>query len=139
MTNEKLKGKLLAITLKKELAKDKTRRATRLLLFIGTANLVFGLLQSVTFVQIIFVSCISMVLIMLGFISKKNPLIPLVIAFILLLSAFTIDFLNFERIGFIGVILRIVLLGFLASGIYHIFAADRIISKYDHFEKQLQK
>ncbi len=139
MTREDIKDKLLGLKLKKELAADKTRRASRLLFYIGSAYLVFGLLQADSFISTLFVTCVSLVMIMLGLLSRKNPLVPLIIAFVVLLSASLIDFLNFDKIGFIGIIIRVVLLGFLASGIYHLFAADRILSEYDQMEEQFQK
>ena len=139
MTKDKIKGKLLAIKIKKELAADKTKRASRLLFYVGTAYMIFGLLQAESFISTLFVCCVSLVIIMLGMLSRKNPLLPVIIAFVVLLSASSVDFVNFDRIGFIGLIIRVVLLGFVASGVYHIFAADKILSEYDRVEEQLQK
>lgn len=139
MTKDKLKGKLLTLKLKSELLKDISKRTSRLLMYIGSANLVFGLLQAPTFISGVFIACTSLVIVMLGFLSRNNTMVPLIIAFILLLASYIIDFINMENIGLLGGMLRLVLLGFLASGIYHCLAADRILSKYDNLDRPVQE
>lgn len=139
MTKDKVKGKLLALKLKSELSRDKSKRASRLLIYIGMANLIFGLLEVSTFIGGIFIVCTSIVLVMLGLLSRNNPMVPLIIALILLSASYVIDFINEEQIGFFGTILRLVFLGLLASGIYHCLAADRVLSKYNSLDKPVRK
>ena len=134
MNRDKVKDKLLAFKLKKEISDDMTKRGSRLLFYVGTAYMIFGLLQSDSFINTIFIICVSVVIIMLGLLSRKNSPMSLVLGLVILFSASCVDFINFDRIGFIGLTIRLVLLGFLASGVYHSFASDKILSEYDSAE-----
>lgn len=134
MMKENFKDKLLSFKLKKELSADKTRRTSRLLFYVGTAYMIFGLLQANTFISILFTVCTSLVLITLGLLSRKNAVIPLIIGFVILTGAFCVDFIDFGRIGFTGLIIRVVLLGFLGSGIFHSLVNDKILSEYDQLK-----
>jgi hypothetical protein len=139
MTKDKVKGKILALKLKNELLRDKLKRASRLLIYIGIANLIFGLWQVSTFIGGIFIVCTSIVLVMLGILSRNNPLVPLIIALVLLSASYVIDFINQEQIGFFSTTIRFVFLGLLASGIYHCLAADKVLAKYNRLDKPIQK
>ncbi len=139
MPKDNMKDKLLAFKIKKELSADKSKRTSRLLFYVGTAYMIFGLLQSSAFINTLFIICVSLVIIMLGLLSKRQSLLTLIIGFVILLLASCIDVVQFDQIGFIGLTIRIVLLGFLASGIYHSMAADKVLSEYDGFENQYQK
>ena len=141
MNKNQLKGRLIALKMQKEEAEDKTKKATRLLFYVAGVNALFGVFayfEGHNLGVIIFSLMVSLVILALGFWSSKQPLVPLVLASLLLGAMFTLDFLDYERIGLIGISLRVVVLIILFTGIYHVYSAGKILKKYLALQRELE-
>lgn len=141
MNKNQLTGRLIALKMQAEEAEDRTKKATRLLFYVAGINALFGLFayfEGHNIGVVVFSSVLSLVILALGFWSRKQPLIPLILATCLLGTLFTLDFLNYQRVGLIGIGLRAVVLIILFTGIYNVYNAGKILKKYQVLKRELE-
>jgi len=140
VNNNQKKGRLIALRLQKEEAESKTARATKILFWAAGINLIGGILLFLQFsnlFMLVFSGLISIVVVGLGFWSKKTPLIALAVSFVFLAGLFSIDFINYQKVGLLGLALRAVILVFLVQGVYNVFNSQKVLKEFKALEADL--
>lgn len=142
MNENQIKGKLLSLNMKKEEAEDKVNRATKIIFWVAGLNFLFAIFNYLTtsnILVIILAGVISLILVGLGFWSKRSPLIALIISLIILTLLFGLDIFGSVQIGLLGIAGRVAVLIILSMGVYNVVWAKKIIEEYKELESSLSK
>ena len=141
MNENQIRGKLLALNMRKEEAEDKVNKARNVIFWVAGLNLlaaVFAYWSAKLVLVLIFGSAISILLAGLGFWAKKSPLPALITSFSILTVLFGLEFINLGQMSLISVASRIAVLLILAIGIYNIIWANRILKEYNELAQSVR-
>lgn len=142
----KLKGKIKALELNRELAEDKIKITRKSLYLVGAITLISGLIPLFTdshdkFLLVILSFIIGSIILFLGYWTLKQPLTASIIAAVLITLLYGGDIyimLLSSKASFMTIVIKVAVCLIVYSGLYHAFQWERIMREYKNKKSELE-